>query len=368
MKVCLIGNNLTSLILGYILSKKKIYSEIYSKNNHKYNFKTRTLGISEYNLKYLTKFFKNIPNHTKSINEIEVLINNEKINKKVSFNENSKVLFNMIKYDKIVSLVRSSVTKSKYISFKKIKKNSEYLSLNRNKKFYFIINCEKSNILTSKFLKTGIFKNYKNMAFTTIIKHEKIKNDRAIQIFTKYGPIAYLPLSEKSTSVVFSYDFGKNKNISENKILELIKQQNTYYKIKSNEKFESFRLSLRFPKKYYKNNILFFGDSIHSIHPLAGQGFNMTIRDIIKLDEMIDKKLNLGLNLDKDIFRQFENDTKSYNSIFSVGIDFIHEFFKFNNNYIPKNLSEKLFTLIDKNQKLKSFGIRFANQGNFKLL
>ena len=94
----------------------------------------------------------------------------------------------------------------------------------------------------------------------------------------------------------------------------------------------------------------------------------MTIRDIIKLDEMIDKKLNLGLNLDKDIFRQFENDTKSYNSIFSVGIDFIHEFFKFNNNYIPKNLSEKLFTLIDKNQKLKSYGIRFANQGNFKLL
>ena len=30
--------------------------------------------------------------------------------------------------------------------------------------------------------------------------------------------------------------------------------------------------------------------------------------------------------------------------------------------------NEKLFTLIDKNQKLKSFGIRFANQGNFKLL
>ena len=43
MKVCLIGNNLTSLILANILSDKNIYTEITSFNNTKLNFKTTEL-------------------------------------------------------------------------------------------------------------------------------------------------------------------------------------------------------------------------------------------------------------------------------------------------------------------------------------
>ena len=46
---------------------------------------------------------------------------------------------------------------------------------------------------------------------------------------------------------------------------------------------------------------------------------------------------------------------------FSFGIDFIYEFFKYNKNFIPKNISEKIFTFINKNQKLKELGIKFAN-------
>ena len=60
MKVCLIGNNLTSLILAYILSKKKINTEIYSTKTSTFNFKTRTLGITEHNLNYLANYFENI--------------------------------------------------------------------------------------------------------------------------------------------------------------------------------------------------------------------------------------------------------------------------------------------------------------------
>ena len=38
------------------------------------------------------------------------------------------------------------------------------------------------------------------------------------------------------------------------------------------------------------DNILAFGDLLHKIHPLAGQGFNMTIRDIKVLLEIIKKR------------------------------------------------------------------------------
>ena len=57
MKICLIGNNLTSLVLACILSKKNFHTEIYSLKSSKPNFKTRTLGITDHNLKYLKRYF-----------------------------------------------------------------------------------------------------------------------------------------------------------------------------------------------------------------------------------------------------------------------------------------------------------------------
>jgi|TARA_B100000929_G_scaffold263320_2_gene229122 2-octaprenyl-6-methoxyphenol hydroxylase len=370
MKICLIGNNLTSLVLACILSKKNFYTEIYSVKSSKTNFKsrtffkTRTLGITHHNLKYLERYFKNISKKTNSISEIKVLIKNNKINKKILFKQNSMPLFNMIKYEKLISFFKSKANSNKYISFKYLKKNSDLVLLTNKKKFQLIINCESSNILTEKFLKKEIYKNYHNKAFTTIINHTKVINNKAVQIFTEYGPIAFLPLSDKSTSVVFSFEIKKKEKISENEILNLIKQFNPSYQILSHEKVGSFNLNLRLPKKYYYKNVLFFGDSIHSIHPLAGQGFNMTIRDIIKFNEILDQKINLGLSIDKNIYKEFEKNSKSYNSIFSFGIDFIHEFFKFNKSFVPNNISEKIFTFINKNQKLKELGIKFANQGN----
>ncbi len=364
MKICLIGNNLTSLILAYILSKKNFHTQIYSIKSKKTNYKTRTLGITNHNLNYLNIYFKNIYKKTEPINEIKILIQNKKINEEVLFKKNSSVLFNMIKYDKLISFIRSKIKRNKFISFKYIKKNSNLKYLINEKKFKLVINCEVSNFFTKKFLKKIISKNYHNRAFTTIIEHTKVKNNRATQIFTEYGPIAYLPLSDRFTSVVFSFDIKKKEEISSGEIIKLIKKFNPLYKILSYKKIESFNLNLRLAKKYYYNNILFFGDSIHSIHPLVGQGFNMTIRDIIKLDEILDKKIELGLSIDKHIYKEFEKKSKSYNSMFSFGVDFIHEFFKFNKNFIPKNISKKIFEFINKNQKLKELSINIANKGN----
>ena len=89
-------------------------------------------------------------------------------------------------------------------------------------------------------------------------------------------------------------------------------------------------------RSYYHKNVLAFGDLLHRIHPLAGQGFNMTIRDIKILNEIIQNKIDLGLPLDSRLNLEFENSQKHKNYIFSSGIDLIHEFF---------NLKEKLKTI-----------------------
>ena len=109
MKVCIIGNNLTGLILASILSKKNFFIEIYSIKGKKLNFPTRTLGITSDNLDYLQKYFKGISKKTHPIEEIKVLIKNEKINEKIIFNKNSKPHFHMIKYDKLITYLKSKV-------------------------------------------------------------------------------------------------------------------------------------------------------------------------------------------------------------------------------------------------------------------
>ena len=79
--------------------------------------------------------------------------------------------------------------------------------------------------------------------------------------------------------------------------------------------FELKSLNLR---SYYHKNILAFGDLLHRVHPLAGQGFNMTIRDTKILLEIIKKKLDLGLSLDSSVNSEFQKKIKHKNFIFSM--------------------------------------------------
>ena len=90
------------------------------------------------------------------------------------------------------------------------------------------------------------------------------------------------------------------------------------------DKIQSFDLKSVSLRSYYHNNILAFGELLHKIHPLAGQGFNMTIRDIKILSKIIEKKLDLGLPIYSSINTEFENNSKYKNLIFSNGIDLIY--------------------------------------------
>ena len=115
-------------------------------------------------------------------------------------------------------------------------------------------------------------------------------------------------------------------------------------------------------RKYYYTNILAFGESLHKIHPLAGQGFNMTIRDIKDLSEIIQNKINLGLQLDAFILEEFQNKTKNRNFIFASGIDFIYEFFNFDKKKGRKSIN-KILQYFGTNKYFMNSIIRFADKG-----
>ena len=246
--------------------------------------------------------------------------------------------------------------------FRKISlKNNQSLRKILNNKFDLIINCDGNNFITKEFFFKKITKNYKSKAFTCIIKHKKIPNNTATQIFTKYGPIAFLPLSNNKTSIVFSINI-EDKDFNDKEILKLIKFYNYKYKIINFTKLEKFNLAFSASRNYFYKNILAFGDVIHRVHPLAGQGFNITLRDIKVLSQLIKNRIELGLPLDNSIFYDFEKKTKHFNYIFTSAVDLVHEFFKLDNK-INNNYSKGLFSLVDKNRSVNRFLSYYANKG-----
>jgi len=101
--------------------------------------------------------------------------------------------------------------------------------------------------------------------------------------------------------------------------------------------------------KYYKDRTLLFGDALHVVHPFVGQGFNMTLRDLKCLKKMLNKKINLGLDIGSlDILSEFSSETKPRNFAFSISVDLLKNFLSF------KKLRSDTLKILNKNNFAKT--------------
>ena len=362
MNICIIGDGLTSLSLAKNLINKKINVNLFHKGEIKKLSTNRTIGISKNNLEFFKKEIQEI--QQKFFWEIkQIEIYSEKLDKEnlLRFENDQDKLFYMVENDDLYKLLRNKISKSKFFKENLIKKDSFYIDLLKKNKFDLIINCDSNNFLTKKFFVKKMDKNYDNLAYTTILKHKKIENSIATQIFTKNGPIAFLPISNIETSIVCSLD-TKNRKYNESEVLDLIRKNNPKYQIKKILKLSNFNLSSSNLRNYQHENILAFGDLLHRVHPLAGQGFNMTIRDIKVLSEIIQNKINLGMQLDTSVLNEFEKLTKNKNFIFSNSVDFIYEAFNFDKKIRSKSFN-KILRIVGKNKNLSRYFIKLADRG-----
>ena len=142
----------------------------------------------------------------------------------------------------------------------------------------------------------------------------------------------------------------------------LIRKYNFRYHIVGIKKSYSFKLKFSTLRSYHHGNILAFGDVLHKLHPLAGQGFNMTIRDIKELLKIIKYKKSIGLDLDSSVCLNFERKLKHKNYLFSNGIDFIYEFFNFENK-IDTNILSKSLYFVNKNKGINKLFTKLADTG-----
>ena len=219
MRVCILGTGLSALTLAKALVSQNIYVDIFtSKKKPVINF-SRTIGISKSNFDYFNNNIFNIKKICWKINKIEILTENFNKEKVLNFENNNNQLFSVVKNFKIYQALEKNLLKNKY--FKKIYKNNYSNLLN---KYDLVVNTDYSSSITKKYFNNKILKDYYSYAYISEITHKKITNRTATQIFTKYGPLAFLPISNTQTSLVFS--IKKNKKITSQDFNKLINQHN----------------------------------------------------------------------------------------------------------------------------------------------
>ena len=192
---------------------------------------------------------------------------------------------------------------------------------------------------------------YSETAYTFLLHHQKINNSCARQFFLPDGPLAFLPISSVATSVVWSV---KNKSKTENVILneknKLEFLQNItagiYDRIKIANQIESFPLTFNFLSKIALFRTIFVGDITHKIHPIAGQGWNMSLRDIDDLRRILKEKLSKGYDIGAaEVLQEFEKKIKLSNLLFAVSIDLVRRAFRSQSSSIKK-VRKKTFSIV----------------------
>ena len=357
MKICLIGQNLTNLILATDFEEKKLKVDIYLNKKIK-NLKTnRTIALSNENFDYLRFLTKSSVVPWKS-KEIKIFTEDSQSKEIINFKKKNKEVFNLISYSKLNEIFLKKIKKSKFIKLCHSETSNSNI-LRTIKNYDLVINSENKNFISNKYFTNKIKKNYRSRAYTFLIDHPRIDNNIAIQVFTKFGPLAFLPLSNSKTSIVFSY---KGEGMDDEKILDIFSKYNSFYSLTKISKIEKFSLSFEMLRNYTHKNILAFGDLIHRIHPLAGQGFNMTIRDIKIISRIVNDKISLGLPIDISVAEDFQNSTKHLNYLYGKAIDGIYEFFRLDSN-INNSISKPVFRILNKSSIFKKYSNILSDKG-----
>ena len=245
---------------------------------------------------------------------------------------------------------------------------TEDTSINiRNKKLFYdlVLLClgKESKITSNLIGNRNIKENYNEKAFTSLVTH----NADIIypkQYFLKEGPLAILPISKKKFSFVWSvekkYEDNKIKNLIPLKLKKIINNKRI---LLSNPII--YPISFNFNTNFTKKNFLILGEGSYNIHPVAGQGFNLILRDIRELYSNIYNNISLGLQIkDSNILKRFVQSRKPENLMFGLGINFTNKFFK--NNKSTALLKDLILKDIDKFKFLKDLSLRISNTGIFK--
>lgn len=248
-----------------------------------------------------------------------------------------------------------------------IKNKQDQVIIETSKERYkssIIIACDGVNSLAREKIEIKSTKHDFNQTAITFQLKVKLDNqNEAKQFFLKESILAILPIKKNLVSIVWSCNsqFYKKINSFDEKSIEdeLNLTIGDFYKdIKVVSKIESFPLTMNRVESFFKDRVLLVGDAAHFIHPLAGQGLNLGIRDIITLEKIIDKKGYADIGL-KGFLRKYERARKEdvvQMGFLTLGLNWIFS----NKSSILSRIVGKGMSMLDKSKLLKKQLIKKA--------
>jgi 2-octaprenylphenol hydroxylase len=144
---------------------------------------------------------------------------------------------------------------------------------------------------------------YGQHGLVSVIKTHKPNPGLAWQRFLDGGPLAFLPLEDGSSSIVWSLpeaDARRLLDCDEEMFLEELgcaiasAEDNWPEQVVSCGPRAAFPLTMRLSKTYMARCSVLIGDAAHAVHPLAGQGVNLGLLDAAGLVEVIVNARNSG--------------------------------------------------------------------------
>ncbi len=142
---------------------------------------------------------------------------------------------------------------------------------------------------------------YDQSGIVVTVLHERDHKGRAEEHFLPAGPFAILPLTGKRSSLVWTEKRGEAARIvalSDDEFhAELERRFGLHLgEIKVLDKPRAFPLSYFVARSFIAERLALVGDAAHVIHPIAGQGLNMGLKDVAALAEVIVDAARLGMD------------------------------------------------------------------------
>lgn len=133
---------------------------------------------------------------------------------------------------------------------------------------------------------------YGQTALVTTVQSSKPHNNTAYERFTEQGPLALLPMGHKLSAVVWTRDHEQAMSLMSSGEADFVAELQACFgyrlgALKLAAPRRAFPLSLIRAKSMVSGRAVIIGNAAHQLHPVAGQGFNLGIRDVAQLAEML---------------------------------------------------------------------------------
>jgi len=206
---------------------------------------------------------------------------------------------------------------------------------------------------------------YPQTGIVTTVAHERPHEGVAYEHFLPSGPFAILPMTGNRSSLVWTEKTNlaaQMMKLNEGDFAEEIAKRfgDHLGKVTPQGPRWAYPLRLELTRCYVKNRFALVGDAAHTIHPIAGQGFNLGLKDIAALAETVLDAARLGLDFgEEEILKRYERWRRFDSFAMAVATDGVNRLFS--NDLPPIRLARDLgLGIVDQIAPLRRFFMRHA--------